>query len=345
MNRKGDLKRRDMKKIMTWCLVCSCIFYAHRFNANQLAGYEFYKELHPKQIIVEDGTLLLSNSPETIKQTGILYQDFIKGPGRLLFHHVNQTDTSEKKLVIVAENMKADSQMLRLYRKAVMPPHYHYLKAGEEVLRNYFHNTLEQIYFLNPYERVVLYDSVETSWPIQTVQSGMMDLEAKGEVRITFAMLERKDAIEQIDHLPKLEKDKAPRGTFKCLSKAQYVVLPENTNAYYLIEKDKDGWVQGTDALTQEKAINYGNYGIMYKITLMAMGDTEVFICPRGGIFQGIVRWEDSHIRSIKRPHVFKVNKERIPIGQLKQGEVKTLEYFLPNGSAAPILLGFKVSQ
>ena len=334
-----------MRKIIIGCLIFSCMIYTHLFQANQLAGYEFYKELYPKQVIVEDGTLLLSNSPETVKEIGILYQDCIIGSGRFLFHHVNQTDSSEKKLVIVAENRKQNPEILRVSKKAVVSPHYHYLKAGEEVLSNYFHNMLEEIYFLNPYEKVVIYDSVDTHWPLQTVQSGMMDLETEGEVKITFAMLERSDSIEQINHLPKLDKDKAPRGTFKSLSKMQYVVLPEHTDAYYLIEKDSTGWIQGMDALTQEKAINYGNYGIMYKITLMAMADTEVFICPRGGIFQGIVRWEDGQIRNIKRSHVFKTHKERISIGQVKQGEVKTLEYFLPNGSAAPILIGFKVSQ
>lgn len=342
---KRRFKRKSMKKIVSWCLVFGLIVYTHLLNASQLAGYELYRELEPIKKWTQEGTLLLSNSPETIKQTGILYQDEMQGIGRLVFHHVNQTNHSDKKLVIIAENTTEDNQMLRICRKAVISPHYHYLKAGEQVLKDYFHHKIEQIYFLSPYQKIVLYDSGETSWPIQTVQSGMMDLETTGIVRITFAMLERGDSMDQIEALKPLKKDKAPRGTFKYLAKQHYVVLPTDTDSYYLIEKDKKGWIQGIDALTQEKAINYGNYGIMYKITLMAMADTQVFICPRGGIFQGMVRWEDGQITEIKRPHVFKVNKERIPIGQLKQGEIKTLEYFLPNGSAAPILLGFKVSQ
>lgn len=334
-----------MKKIILWCLLGSLIINAGLLSASEMSGYELYKRLEPKQIFIQDGTLLLSNSPETVKQTGILYQDQIKGNGRLLFHHVNQTDNAEKKLVIVADNMTEESQMLRISTKATTSPEYHYLRAGEEVLKTYFHNTVEQIYFLEPYERFVLYDSKEMHWPVQTVQSGMIDLEVKDDLRITFAMLERKDTIDVIDSLKELDKDMAPRGTFNCLSKHQYVLLPDNSNAYYLIEENKEGWIKGKDALTEEKAINYGNYGIMYKITLMAMADTEVFICPRGGIFQGMVRWNDGQICYIKRPHVFKVNKERIPLGRLKQGEIKTLEYFLPNGSAAPVLLGFEISK
>lgn len=334
-----------MKKIIQWCLVLSLIVNTGLLRANERVGYEFYKQIQPKQILIQDGTLLLSNSPETVKQIGILYQDQIKGKGRLLFHHVNQTENAEKKLVIIADNMTNEFQMLRVYRKATRLPDYHYLRAGEEVLKAYFYNTVEQVYFLEPHQRIVLYDSKEVSWPVQTVQSGMIDLEVEDYLRITFAMLERNEPIHVIDHLEELDKDMAPRGTFECLTKYQYVLLPSDGKVYYLIEEGKGDWIQGKDALTEERAINYGNYGIMYKITLMATADTEVFVCPRGGIFQGMIRWDNGQICYIKRPHVFKVNKERIFIGKLKQGEVKTFEYFLPNGSAAPVLLGFEMSK
>lgn len=334
-----------MKKIIQYCLILSLLINASLLSAGEMYGYEFYKRLQPKQILIQDGTLLLSNSPETVKQTGVLYQDQIKGSGRLLFHHVNQTENAEKKLVIIADNITEAPQMLRVYRKAITSPDYHYLRAGEEVLRAYFNNTVEEIYFLEPHERILIYNSEEMSWPVQTVQSGMMDLEVEDDLRITFAVLERDEPIDAIDYLEELDKDMAPRGTFECLTKYQYVLLPSDGKAYYLIEGEEEEWIQGKDALTEERAINYGNYGIMYKITLMAMADTEVFICPRGGIFQGMVRWDDGQMCYIKRPHVFKINKERIPIGKIKQGEVKTLEYFLPNGSAAPVLLGFEISK
>ncbi len=334
-----------MKRLVKGCLLIYLIVNTALLGASEIAGYESYKKLQPQQVLIQDGTLLLSNSPETVKQIGILYQDRIKGSGRLLFHHVNQTQNAEKKFIIIADNMTEKAQMLRIYRKAVTSPDYHYLRAGEEVLKAYFHNTVEDIYFLEPYERIVLYNSEATSWPVQTVQSGMMDLEVEDYLRITFAMLERNDCIHVIDQLEGLDKDMAPRGTFECLTKYQYVLLPGEGKAYYLIEEDEEGWIQGKDALTEESAINYGNYGIMYKITLIAMANTEVFICPRGGIFQGMIQWDDGQICYIKRPHFFKVNKERISIGSIKKGEIKTLKYFLPNGSAAPVLLGFEMSK
>lgn len=334
-----------MKKLIKGCILIHLIINTALLGASEITGYESYKRIQPQQVLIQDGTLLLSNSPETVKEIGILYQDQIKGSGRLLFHHVNQTQNGEKKLVIIAENIAEKAQMLRIYRKAITLPEHHYLRAGEEVLTTYFHNTVEDIYFLEPCEKVMLYSSEKNSWPVRTVQSGMMDLEVDDYLRITFAMLERNDSIRTIDGLKVLNKDRAPRGTFECLTKYQYVLLPTDGKAYYLIEEDNKSWIQGKDALTKESAINYGNYGIMYKITLIAMANTDVFICPRGGIFQGMVRWDDGQLVYIKKPHFFKINKERVSIGKIKKGEVKTFDYFLPNGSAAPVLLGFEISR
>ena len=40
----------------------------------------------------DDTTLLFSDSPETVEEDGILYQDTVKGDARLLYYHVNGTD-------------------------------------------------------------------------------------------------------------------------------------------------------------------------------------------------------------------------------------------------------------
>ena len=50
----------------------------------------------------EGGTLLFSDSPEYIKENGILYSDVVTGKGRILFYHVNETKT-DKKLAVLLE--------------------------------------------------------------------------------------------------------------------------------------------------------------------------------------------------------------------------------------------------
>ena len=44
----------------------------------------------------DDTTLLFSDSPETVEQDGILYQDTVKGDTRLLYYHLNGMKEDKK---------------------------------------------------------------------------------------------------------------------------------------------------------------------------------------------------------------------------------------------------------
>lgn len=333
-----------MKKIT---VVLLCLFVTVQFLVINASATTFHKQaekLRPKTDIVHDGNLIMSNSPESVKKVGILYSEKLLGRGRLLFHHVNETNDADKKLVITVENLTNVPQMFATHQCGLSKPEYNYLKAGEDVLVNYFNSVTSRIFFLKPNEIKVIYDSTYIGWPVKTVLSGMIDVEAAGSVKITFAMLNEKDGVEKISQLPLLKRGIAPRGTFDCLTICQNIFLDRKGTFYYLIEEDPSKWIKGWDALNHEITINHGNYGIMYRITLIALRDTQVLICPRGGIFQGKVYWEDGELVTVKRPHVFKIIKEPVKIGELKRGEVRTFIYFLPNGSAAPVLIGFKTS-
>lgn len=48
-----------------------------------------------------------SDSPETVKQDGILYNDVVEGKSRILYYHLNGT-MDDKKVVVILENMSAD---------------------------------------------------------------------------------------------------------------------------------------------------------------------------------------------------------------------------------------------
>lgn len=334
-----------MKKVKILVFIIISCIYGATISASILTGYEHYRLLKPIEILGEDGTLILSNSPETVKESGILYCETLLGPGRLVFHHVNATGDKMQHLVILVKNITKCEQRFEVHKEGTVAPHYHYLEAGNRLLNAYYQCTTSKFFFLGAGEQMILYDSSPLEWKNQMVLSGMLDVYASGEVEIIFAMLDKQDDIDRIETLKKLEMDLAPRGTFQCLTKYQYVVLPKEENAYMLIEDEHSDWLMGIDHLTGRTATNYGNYGVLYKITLMASEDTTVFICPRGGIFQGTIRWDNGETKVIAREHVFKTIKERINIGTIRKNETRTLEYMLPNGSAAPILLGFDINE
>jgi len=309
-----------------------------------LPGYENYKPIKPYEIREEKGTLILSNSPETVRESGILYKEKFKKKGRLVFHHVNATQKDDKKLLITIKNCSTNAQLFVINQIGCGPPFYNYLEAGNHLLKAYFKDFNSRVYFLQPNECLAIYDSSPWMWKPNMVLSGMMDIYATDEVEVTFVLTEKWKNEEQIKDLKILERDLAPRGTFGCLTKYQYIEVCGKQDTYYLIEDEVEDWIKGKDSLTGKEAVNYGNYGVLYKIIIYAKEEVEVFICPRGGVFQGTVCWEDGQTHIIARAHAFKTEKERIDIGKIEKGEVRTLNYILPNGSAAPVLIGFDIS-
>lgn len=291
---------------------------------------------------MEDGSLILSNSPETIEKPGLLCEEVLMGSGRLVYHHVNGSQDEALKMVILLENHEQQPCMITVGAVGFKGPSTRYLEAGQEALWDFFLSHHDRSYFLQPNEKMVLYSSPQTGWPKGSLLTGIANLTADHKVTVRCLVLPLQ-AVAQNQVLP-LAKSVEQRGKFETLTICHHVVLPTGGWFYYRIEEDQEAWIKGTDQITGERAINYGNYGIMYKITVYAPEDTEVFICPRGGIFQGVIRLENNGIISVQRPHAFKRTKEMILIAHLNKGTCQTLEYMLPNGSAAPVLIGFRIN-
>lgn len=333
----GFMKYKGLKKIILIMLLGVCM----QIQGKELPKYNQMLHLKPYEVILEDGTLLLSNSPECVMTSGLLYQDTLTGKGRLVYHHTNGTKRQDLVLMIMIENKMPQGQMLHLKQIGQTKSCYNYLLAGEKVLEQYYKQQPSLISWLAPGEKRILYQSVPNTWKPDTVLSGMIDLEVEGTVMVHFYAVPKSTSIEALQQCKPLAKDEAPRGTFHYLTKHHYVAIPPQS-AYYLIEEAPSAWLIGKDALTNEIAINHGNYGVVYHITMLATQDTQVFVSPRGGIFQGLIRWQGKKNIRIYTPHAFKTKRQCVKLGVLKKGETQEMEYILPNGSAAPILIGFE---
>jgi len=67
-----------------------------------------------------------------------------------------------------------------------------------------------------------------------------------------------------------------------------------------------------------------------------------IFLNSRGGGFQGAIKWEDGTVYNVPTQGILgQLTTRAAVIGILQKGETKTFEYILPNGSAAPVLIGF----
>lgn len=290
----------------------------------------------------EYGTLIMSDSPEEVKGRGILYQDKMNGVGRLLIHHINQVDSTEtQKLVFAVENPTNQAVTVKLINKSIKGPATDILRVGQLSLSEYLSGTVPtETIVLQPGERKFFY---EKNWSKDTCISAHIDVETSGEVKFTVANLNASDTLESLDGLYYFPADGV-----------HYSGTYDKTGIHYNLNFDgkeaekltigvakSDEWVVGYDERYNTPIENAGNFGVSYYITVTAQEDMGVILNNRGGTFQGAVKWNDK-VYSMPGKGTFSgTTTKAVVLGTIKKGETVTIEYLLPNGSAAPTLIGF----
>jgi len=89
-------------------------------------------------VMTEDtgGTLLFSDSPEYVKESGILYRDTVEGDARVLYYHLN--DTAQPKKVAVILETEANLAIVSVTRGGTSTPSTDYLRVGKATQIAYF---------------------------------------------------------------------------------------------------------------------------------------------------------------------------------------------------------------
>lgn len=308
-------------------------------------NYREYRDIQGMKKIdheSQEGILMMSNSPETIRQTGIAYQEVVKGKGRLLVHHIQQMSENDKRLVVLAQNQENKQIGLTITNKVFKGPGADVLLIGQQVLYEYFGGGKGEHIHLKPQETYVLFDSVKDEWNYNEVISGMLDFQTEGCIKYIVAIVDKQMAIEEIPQLNILERDVHPRGTFNNLSRHYTINLDEiGDNTKIVIGQTKNEWERGRDALTEKECVNRGNFGIAYHLTITATKSTAVILNPRGNMFRGAVKWEGVGAYLAPKYGYFPGLGRAAYLGVIKSGETKELVYMLPCGSSAPVVIGF----
>lgn len=304
-------------------------------------NYRNYLGLEGVTEYTGEGTLIMSNSPENVKKTGILYQEDVTGNGRLLVHHIHQMD-KDKRLVILAQNNNSNRIELALKNKTFKGPSKDVLYIGQQVLYDYLDNQKGMHINLDPHSTYVIYDSGTSKWKYDEVISGMIDFESKDKIRYIVAAVEPDTPIEKIEKMECVPRDIHPRGTYNITGRHYQVILNQKGQSTKLVlgENDEE-WAVGQDGLTGKKCINKGNFGITYHIYITAKENTAVILNPRGDMFRGAVKWEGEGTYMAPKYGYFPDLNRAAYLGIVKAGETKELIYMLPCGSAAPVILGF----
>lgn len=289
------------------------------------------------------GTLIMSDSPENVTGQGILYRDKINGKGAILMHHINTVTntTEEQRLALIVENPTSEPVKVILKNKSIKGPETDILRVGQLILNEYLSgkNPQETI-ILEPGERKYIYNK---KWTVNTCISAHIDVETTGEVVFTVANLGKNHTLDELDTLYYFPADGVHySGTYGATAINYEINLKGEEAERLLIGVNGiNEWIVGYDERTNTPVENKGNFGIPYKITVTAQEDIGVILNNRGGTFQGAVKWNHAVYNMPGKGSFSGTTTKAVVMGVIKKGETVTIEYILPNGSAAPTLIGF----
>jgi hypothetical protein len=289
-----------------------------------------------------EGNLIVSNSPERIESSGILYRDTVQGKTRVLVHHQNAMPINKKLVVTVKSNENREIP-IQIVNQAIKGPHKDILGTGQTALREYLQGKNKKEYTLKPGEVLSIYDStLAGDWRKEEVISGLMDLESGGEVTLTVAAMDYSSSVKNLSNLTELKRNGHIRGTFDVIERYYTVDLSQiDKPTKFVVGGSSEEWVTGRDALTGEVVKNMGNYGVSSFIQIKNEEDMGIILNARGGAYQGSIKWSNGKVFDVPREEVLSDKKIATLVGMIKAHESNQFVYMLPNGSAAPVLFGF----
>ncbi|WP_157448827.1 hypothetical protein [Deinococcus peraridilitoris] len=236
--------------------------------------------------------LLMSNSPETPRQSGLLYRDTTQGEARVVAYHANGLGVRAR-LVVLARNVSAQPVSLTTRRRGTAMTHGPDPLTGQRTLLRYFASRALPSGLLAPGEARLLYTSEPL--PLGAVASAMLDVHSTGATRISVVLLasDRPLTPETLDALPVLTRDAHhQRGTFPGANRTLRIVLPGETARVTLGHAD-DLTLSGQDALSGDQQVLRGHFGVQYTLEVQGAANSQLGISARGGAYRGVLNVED----------------------------------------------------
>ncbi|CDN42446.1 stalk domain-containing protein [Paenibacillus sp. P22] len=253
-------------------------------------------ELLPFTYDTEPYTLFRSTGPESIREEGVLYQDVIDGPARILLHHKN-TMGPKLKIYMLASNPNPRPATLFIESSGMAGPTPYGEIAGQMSLQRYFASiasgSAARELVLAPGETRLLFQEIGqnalSQGDIVTFQG---EVASDSAVKYTSLVVKAdRDPLTALPSLPFLDPNQSiVRGTFADSTRIfDYAPVVGTTPArIYLTDNNADPFQTGYDGIKGTPATNSGNYGVLYKIVLERVAPhTLLTFNPRGGLFRG----------------------------------------------------------
>ncbi|TVY11736.1 stalk domain-containing protein [Paenibacillus cremeus] len=237
-----------------------------------------------------DRPLIVSDSPETFKGKGYLYQEKVNGKARLYADHVNGTDRKMKFAIVVRNPYPDRSVTIKTTNQGEVYPSIYANLIGNEATIGFLQNEnagMSDSMVLGPYESAY-YKVMPDFYPGQGMNV-LYDVETDGDAYFSFVAMEQGDTLKDIGGYPRLPYSGNVRGTFSVSAVTWDVYASDLTkpSSFAIGDGTSDKFVTGADFLTLEPSLNLGNYGVVYKIHIDKPSKMALLVLPRGGVFKG----------------------------------------------------------
>ncbi|WP_166242750.1 stalk domain-containing protein [Paenibacillus turpanensis] len=309
----------------------------------EVAGRFFKMRELPKTVTqLKERKLLVSDSPETVVEKGILYQDKVNGKTRLYADHMNGTD-ERLYIAIMATNNGTEPVTIKTTKQGEVYPSIYANLIGHEATVDFMANYSEKADVIVPPGESQVYALFPEILPEQGINL-FYDLETSGETTISFIAFGRGDKIENFQSMRKLPYDQNVRGTFDAAD-IKWKIDPAQLSEPALItigDGEIDRYVTGYDAIEERAATNFGNYGVMYHVEMDNPPPMAIMLLARGGVYKGPFKINGEYLMVPNHGGVM-TPMDGVHLMWRTTGNEKTLniEFSPPAGSAFPVDLIF----
>jgi PKD repeat protein len=289
--------------------------------------------------------IIISDSPETITEDGILYSDMLDGKNRLYYHHYNGSNET-KRIYLLAINQGQKPVQLTVKKWGAAGP-ADPMTVGRVAAYRYldFDYSKAKKFEVNPGEKVILNEGINNVFNPGQAVHGIFDIEAEDDLLFSIVAVGKQDPVDGYEALSVLPRDgKHIRGTFKMANRFVSVnIQGDEPVRVVLADGKEDLFLYGKDKTTGRYGLvtnDMGNYGVIYQVSITSRQKVAVLLNPRGGVLAGAGKW-DGEAFYIPNRGILKPQVESALIGVAQPGKQHVFTFIPPAGSFLPVNLIF----
>lgn len=306
-------------------------------------------EVIPLTFQSDTAQLVRSNSPETLIEEGIAYQDQITGQVRFMFHHMNRIGYPVK-MYLIATNMSNSTVNVNTSSIGMGGPDPYVVNAGKfssfRYLQSWAANESPKWTTVGPKQSVVILPEV-SKVPIKDKQvfTAYADIFSDAELQYSVVFVEQsKKPLVELPNLKILPRDNLhTRGTFNGANRTIEIneTVGLKPQRITLGDGKIDTYLDGIDYTNGELQMNFGNFAVLYKMKLRVAPNTLIALNGRGGEYTGAFM-VNGNVVKVTETSILKNNNEAAVLYRTGDREETVEIIFTPSsGSNLPVAMMF----